>query len=123
VHAAIDLVGAHDARVVLSSFDLGAVDAARRRAPELETGWLTHAQDVAVVAPIAAEHGHAWLHPDRVAVLAAPGAAVAACHDRGLRVDVWTVDDPAEIRALAAVGVDAVITNVPDVACEALGRA
>ena len=37
-----------------------------------------------------------------------------------LRVDVWTVDDPAEIQALAAAGVDAIITNVPDVALAAL---
>ena len=46
--------------------------------------------------------------------------SVALAHDLGLRVDVWTVDDPDEIRALAAAGVDAIITNVPDVALAAL---
>ena len=35
--------------------------------------------------------------------------------------DVWTVDDPGEIAALAAAGVDAIITNVPDVALAVLG--
>jgi glycerophosphoryl diester phosphodiesterase len=53
-------------------------------------------------------------------VLGAPGAVVATCHDLGLRVDVWTVDDPDELRALARAGVDGIITNVPDVARQAI---
>lgn len=32
---------------------------------------------------------------------------------RGLRVNTWTVDDPAEVEALAAHGVSAIITNRP----------
>lgn len=31
----------------------------------------------------------------------------------GLRVNTWTVDDPAEVKALAAHGVSAIITNRP----------
>jgi glycerophosphoryl diester phosphodiesterase len=116
VKAVVDLVLGSEVDVVISSFDLGAVDACRALAPQLETGWLTHSQDVMVVAPLAAQHGHGWLHPDRASVLLAPGATVAACHEKGLRVDVWTVDDPAEMRVLASAGVDAIITNVPDVA-------
>ena len=38
------------------------------------------------------------------------------CHDLGISVRVWTVDDPDAIRALLAMGVDAIITNTPDVA-------
>ena len=37
-------------------------------------------------------------------------------HAAGLRVNTWTVDDPGRVAALARLGVDAVITNVPDVA-------
>ena len=34
----------------------------------------------------------------------------------GLAVNTWTVDEPDRIRWLADLGVDGVITNVPDVA-------
>jgi glycerophosphoryl diester phosphodiesterase len=37
-------------------------------------------------------------------------------------VNTWTCDDPDRIRWLAEVGVDGIVTNVPDVALTALGR-
>jgi len=102
--------------VIVSSFDLGAIDACREFAPEIATGWLTSRQDISKAAPIAREHGHAWLHPDREAALRASEADIAAVRGSGLHVNVWTVDDPGEITALADAGVDAIITDVPDVA-------
>ena len=36
---------------------------------------------------------------------------VRACHQAGLRVLVWTVDEPARMRALRAAGVDGITTN------------
>jgi len=35
------------------------------------------------------------------------------CHDLGLRVDFWTVDDPAEARRLIALGADGIMTDDP----------
>ena len=37
-------------------------------------------------------------------------------------MNVWTVNDPAEIARLADAGVDALITDVPDVALQAIER-
>jgi glycerophosphoryl diester phosphodiesterase len=34
---------------------------------------------------------------------------------RGLAINTWTVNDVAEARRLAALGVDTIITDVPDV--------
>jgi glycerophosphoryl diester phosphodiesterase len=43
-------------------------------------------------------------------------ALVRAAHEVGLGVGVWTVNDPADLRRMEALGVDVVITDAPDVA-------
>ena len=45
---------------------------------------------------------------------------VAALHQRNRQVNVWTVDDPAEIQRLADLGVDSIITNDPEAARKVL---
>ena len=117
--AAVDLIRERDAHVVVSSFDLGTIDAVREYAPELNTGFLVHQLDLPVASARAREHGHAWLNPDVTSTLADLGS-VALVHELGLQVAVWTVDDPAQIRTLATAGVDAIITNAPDVVLDAL---
>jgi len=122
VHAVVELLRASASipDIIVSSFDLGAVDACREFAPEITTGWLTSGQALAAASTIAVEHGHAWLNPDRASALHASAADIADAQRRGLRVNVWTVDAPDEIVKLAAAGVDAIITDVPDVAIDAL---
>ncbi len=116
--AVVDVVRGR-ADVILSSFDVTAIDACHSVAPDVVTAWLTSGQDVGVTASIAAERGHSWLHPDRVAASRASLGDIARAHELGLRVNVWTVDNPNEARALAAAGVDGIITNVPDVVLRA----
>ncbi len=62
----------------------------------------------------AIDFGAQALHPPRQ-VLAAPGM-VDSCHDAGIKVHPWTVDDEQELAWLFGLGVDAVITNTPEVA-------
>jgi glycerophosphoryl diester phosphodiesterase len=45
---------------------------------------------------------------------------VAAAHERGLQVHVWTVDDPAEAAAMLDLGVDGIMTDRPQVLKELL---
>lgn len=47
---------------------------------------------------------------------------VQRVHDRGHRVYVWTVDEPADLDLVLSLGVDAVITNRPVEALRRLGR-
>ena len=44
--------------------------------------------------------------------------AVAAAHARNRKVHVWTVNDPADMRRLRDIGVDAIFTDVPLLAKE-----
>jgi glycerophosphoryl diester phosphodiesterase len=116
----VDVRGIRD-EVVVSSFDLEAVGAVRAIDARIATGWLTSRLAVETSAPFAVLRGVTWLHPDRGEMVADPSGAVRAAKEHGLRVDVWTVNDPDEMRALAGAGVDALITDVPDVALEVLG--
>lgn len=108
------------AGVVISAFALPTLDAARRAEPGLATGWLTlAAYDQVGAVRLVADHGHHALHPRHEAV---DPELVAAAHAAGVAVHAWTVDDADRIRALAAAGVDAVITNVVPTALAALAR-
>jgi len=100
------------ARALVSSFDPLLLGRFRLRAPDIATGLLfAHDQSLALrrawAAPLLQPTA---LHPEAALVDA---AAVAGWQARGYAVNVWTVDDAAELRALAALGVDGVITNRP----------
>jgi glycerophosphoryl diester phosphodiesterase len=122
--AVVDLLRARgeldDGRSLVSSFHLATVDRVRALAPGLATGWLLgRVDEPGPLVDRAAEHGHAAVHPHHAFV---NEDLVRRAHDAGLAVNTWTCDEPERIRWLESVGVDAVITNVPVVALEALGR-
>jgi glycerophosphoryl diester phosphodiesterase len=114
-------------RLLVSCFHLPSVDRMREVAPELATAWLVvgpanatapgEPDPVAALVAETADHGHAALHPHHAFVTP---ALVDAAHVAGLAVNTWTCDDPDRIRWLAAIGVDGIVTNVPDVARAAL---
>ncbi len=120
MRATLDAVRRHDGMIVVSSFDLAAVDRARAEAPDLASAWLTHGQAVPAAAEIAAAHGHPWLNPDGAAAIEAGADGIARAHHAGVLVGVWTVDDPVTARTLADAGADIIITNVPDVVLAAV---
>jgi glycerophosphoryl diester phosphodiesterase len=120
MRATIDALAARTGPTIVSSFYLGAVDLARAYAPDLTTAWLTHGQEVVAAANIAVDHGHQWLNPDAGSAITAGSEGIAAAHTAGVRVGVWTVDDPDDARALATAGADVIISNVPDLMIAAL---
>jgi len=110
-------------RVLVSSFDLAAIDRVHQVDPDVPTGYLVlMAADAGTAGPLVdqtAGGGHSALHPHHIGVTA---GLVQRCADAGLALNTWTVDDPGRIAELAALGVDGIVTNVPDVALRALGR-
>ncbi len=121
VVALLDARGELDAgRALVSCFDLATVDRVLHLAPVLATAWLVGlVDDARALVERTAAHGHVAVHPHHVFV---DEALVGLAHDAGLAVNTWTCDDPDRIRWLAEIGVDAVVTNTPDIALRALGR-
>jgi glycerophosphoryl diester phosphodiesterase len=102
-------------RMLISSFDRETVRACRALDPSVRTGYLFVIPELPLapfLSGLAAE-GHVAIHPNR---FSATVEVCDAAHEVGLYVNVWTVDKPKEMLQLAANGVDAIITNVPDVA-------
>ncbi len=100
------------ARVVVSSFDWRLVAAFRLASPDVATGLLfdgTRAWNLRVWAGVLSLRPAA-LHPE---LPLASDARVRDWTGRGLAVNVWTVDDPAEAARLSRAGAASVITNVP----------
>jgi glycerophosphoryl diester phosphodiesterase len=108
-------------RVIVSCFHRPTIDRVRSVDQGLATAWLMLGfSTVEQVVAEAAEHGHRAIHPHHSSVDA---EVIERSHDAGLTVNTWTCDLPDRMRALADIGVDGIVTNVPDLALEALGRA
>ncbi|MGZ6962730.1 MAG: glycerophosphodiester phosphodiesterase [Acidimicrobiia bacterium] len=124
--AVVELVAARDLydSVLVSSFHLPSIDRVHALDPDVPTGYLVVVDPLPLPAlEIAHEHGHRALHPHLAALGEAFAAdAVARARELGIALNVWTVNDPAEIIRLASLGVDGIITDTPRIARQALGR-
>ncbi len=109
--------------VVVSSRNLATIDRMRSVAPHVPTAFVARDLDPLEALLSAEAHGHAALHA-HVESLAGPvlGAVTRRARERGLRVAVWTVNDPDELRRVETAGVDAVITDDSALALRVLGR-
>lgn len=104
-------------RVTLTSSSRTVLKAAQQHAPELSRGFVAE---------------YSWLEPVKVAqrysceflVLnwkLCSAARLARAQQAGLHVSVWTVNEPEQMRQLAHMGVDSLITDYPSKAVLALG--
>jgi glycerophosphoryl diester phosphodiesterase len=107
-----------DQAILVSCFHPGTLARLRAIDDRIATAVLTFdLPDPLATIALAQAAGHDALHPFNATVTA---DLVDAAHAAGLAVNVWTVDDPARMVELARLGVDGIVTNVPDVACAAL---
>ncbi|MFN8420288.1 MAG: glycerophosphodiester phosphodiesterase family protein [Anaerolineae bacterium] len=121
--AALKVIRRHNAadRVIISSFNPMTLRRFRRMAEDIAIGYLYSPDE-----PVYLRYGwfmaglpHEARHPYHGLV---NEEFMAWARSHQYRVNVWTVDDPARIAELTALGVDAIITNRPDVALQAVGR-
>ena len=106
-------------QVVFSSFNHTSMAELKSRHPELTTGLLMM-MPLHEVGAYARTTGADALHP---ALAALTPALITQAREANLAVNAWTIAPPfsplpeeEQLRAMWAAGVDAVITNIPDVA-------
>jgi glycerophosphoryl diester phosphodiesterase len=100
--------------VLLSSFNPFSLRRAKQLAPHIPVG-LLHGPGLPLPlrrAWLAFLAPHDARHPKHTMVDA---PYMAWAKQNGYRVNTWTVDDPDEMRRLIDLGVDGIVTNVPDV--------
>jgi glycerophosphoryl diester phosphodiesterase len=105
--------GASGADVLFSSFDPLLIALVAALAPSLPRALLTHesqARWADALQEAARPPFVRALHVERTQIRA---GAVARFRRRGLRVGVWTVNDPEEARELVRLGVASIITDRP----------
>ncbi len=120
--AAVAAVASVPGDVLFSSFDPLLLAMAAALAPRVPRALLTHAGQARwadVLQETARPPITAALHVERAQVDA---AAVRRYARRGLRVGVWTVNDAADARALADMGVASIITDRPGAILDVIGR-
>lgn len=113
-------------RVTLASFDWRTLRAVRRAGFAGETALASAEVVLAKLLPRALWRRLPYLAtaaqiPRRHGPLPiATPAFIAKCHALGMRVDIWTVNDAAEAADLFALGVDGIMTDVPETLMPAL---
>jgi glycerophosphoryl diester phosphodiesterase len=98
-----------ESRTTIQSFDFRTLKVVEREAPEIATVYLTMgaASDPAAVKAAGARN---W-SPDFRDLDA---AKIRAAREAGLKIIPWTVNEPADIERLIALGVDGIISDYPD---------
>ena len=96
-------------RSTIQSFDFRAVKAVEHEAPEIATAYLTD-ESRSDVATVRAEGSKTW-SPDYRALTR---RALEEAHKAGMRVVVWTVNEPRDITRMIEWGVDGIISDYPD---------
>lgn len=98
-------------RLIVQCFDVRALNYIRATWPEVILSYLTE-EDPDIETQLGLlDFTPEWWSPNYAGVTR---ENVAWCHERGIKVVPWTVDDPDEILRCAKCGADAIISNYPD---------
>ena len=104
-------------RLIVQCFDTRALNYMHEKWPELTLSYLTEDYDGGDIEALLQNLDFVpqWWSPESSVVTP---ENVAWCHEHGIGVVPWTVDDPAEMRRLVDCGVEAIISNYPDILIE-----
>lgn len=109
-------------RLAAISFDEQAIDRVRELDPEIKTGYLlVPTQPIEPALVWATEHGHTGVFPWEGDIGVDPMPLLAQASAFGREIGCYVVNDRERMQHLAAVGLWGFVTDVPDLAREALG--
>ena len=117
------------ARVMVGSFHLTALERFRELCPEVATSMAESEVETLVylhkigLANLAPLNGSALQMPlEAAGIRILTRSLIKAAHGRGLAVHAWTINDPEVMERLIGLGIDGLITDYPDRALKVLGR-
>lgn len=113
----IDAIRTHKMqdRVFVSSFNHISMQLFKHLDGDIETG-LLYDKPLLDIGEYIARSNADNMHP-RYMLLQYQPELVALYHERGMKVNTWTVNDEENMRDMIARGVDCIISNHPDVLC------
>lgn len=100
---------------IVSSVDLPCLLQVRAIDPEISLALIGNGPEILTHAR---QHALPWIHCNHRTV---NKELVAQAHGQGIRVNVWTVDDPQTLPFWRSVGVDKICTNRPALMLAAAG--
>jgi len=95
-------------RIIYSSFNHYSMRKIRELSPEARIAFL-YSNGILDIWEYAAKYGAYAVHPSLTNI--AYPHVVQRCHEKGIRVHVWTVNEAVDFERMKRAGVDAVITN------------
>ena len=109
-------------RLAVISFDEQAIERVRELDREIKTGYLlVPTQPIEPALVWATEHGHTGVFPWEGVIGMDPLPLMTQARAFGREIGCYVVNDPERMKHLAAVGLWGFVTDLPDLAREALG--
>lgn len=100
---------------IVSSFNLQALLEVRKIEPQMQLALIGKGPQI---LPQAKLHGLPWIHGEFSTV---DKPLIEAAHALGMRVNIWTMDDPSRFAYWKGIGVDKICTNCPSKMLAAAG--
>jgi glycerophosphoryl diester phosphodiesterase len=99
--------------VIVQSFDVRTLQYLHAHYPSIKTAMLQEEFDITLGTDYIKKLGFT---PDiySPAYNKVTAEMIKACHDKGVKIIPWTVNDKAKIQELKSIGVDGIITDYPD---------